>query len=127
MHNVRRVLVKPTSPRIGSARLLQRSSVDLAKLLGLSVIGIWMMPDALPAEEQPTLLHYEIVGDAIPDSLTATKATPQSAAKLLLVAKARASSVTRGPSPRKAPRATLDLTWPALDPAYRKASSGFAL
>ena len=110
MHHVRPALLKPASPRIGSARLRQRSSVDLAKLLGLLVIGIWMMLGALRAEEQPTLLHYEIVGDAIPDSLTATKGDPAVGRKIVVSRQSTCLLCHWGPSPRKDSRATLGLT-----------------
>jgi sulfur-oxidizing protein SoxX len=61
---------------IGSGRFLQKFSVDAAKLIGLLLAGIWMMPDAVWAAEQPLLRRYEIVGDAIPDSLTGSKGDP---------------------------------------------------
>jgi L-cysteine S-thiosulfotransferase len=61
---------------LGSGRLLQKSSVDAAKLIGLLLAGISTMLDAVWAAEQPLLRHYEVVGDAIPDSLTGSKGDP---------------------------------------------------
>jgi sulfur-oxidizing protein SoxX len=39
-------------------------------------MGIWTMSHAGWAEEKPLLRHYEIVGDAIPESLTGLKGDP---------------------------------------------------
>ena len=112
----------PALPKQSSQLIL----VDAAKLVGLLLMGIWTMPEAVWAEEQPRLRYYEIVGDAIPDSLTGQRGTPRLAARLSSVERAPASSATRVPSPRRGFRATSGLTSPVLDPGGRKASSGFA-
>ena len=60
----------------GFVPLRRKSSVDAAKLAGLLLMGIWTMSHAGWAEEKPLLRHYEIVGDAIPESLTGLKGDP---------------------------------------------------
>ena len=75
MYHSRPALPKQDSPMNGSGRLLRKSSVD-AKVIGLLLAGIWTMPDAVWAAEQPLLRRYEVVGDAIPDSLTGSKGDP---------------------------------------------------
>jgi L-cysteine S-thiosulfotransferase len=70
-------------------------------LLGLLVIGIWMMPDALRAEERPTLLHYEIVGDAIPDPLTSTKGDPAVGHKIVVSRQSTCLLCHSGPFPEE--------------------------
>jgi sulfur-oxidizing protein SoxX len=60
-----------------------------------------MMLGALRAEEQPTLLHYEIVGDAIPDSLTATKGDPAVGRKIVVSRQSTCLLCHSGPFPEE--------------------------
>src|ERR1700693_1992888 len=84
MHHARPVLPKQSSPMIGSAPLRLRSSVDRAKLVGLLLMGLSTTPNAVWTEEQPPFLHYEIVGDAIPASLTGSKGDPAAGRAIVL-------------------------------------------
>jgi sulfur-oxidizing protein SoxX len=86
---------------IGSGRLLQKSSVDAAKLIGLLLAGIWTMPDAVWAAEQPFLRHYEIVGDAIPDSLTGSKGDPTVGRAIVLSRQSTCLLCHSGPFPEE--------------------------
>jgi sulfur-oxidizing protein SoxX len=86
---------------IGSALLRQKSSGDAAKLVGLLLMGIWTMPDAAWAEEQPDLRHYEIVGDAIPDSLTASKGDPAAGRAIVLSRQSTCLLCHSGPFPEE--------------------------
>jgi L-cysteine S-thiosulfotransferase len=74
--------------------------VDLTKLPGLLVIGICML-GASRAEEQPTLLHFEIVGDAIPDSLTGTKGDPAVGRKIVVSRQSTCLLCHSGPFPEE--------------------------
>jgi hypothetical protein len=60
----------------GFVPLRRKSTVDAAKLVGLLLMGMWMIPCDGWAEEQLLLRPYEIVGDAIPDSLTGSQGGP---------------------------------------------------
>src|SRR5271167_3619105 len=99
MHHVRRVLLKPASPRIGSVQLLQRSLVDLTKLPGLLVIGICMML-ATPCGPKNSRLS-SIVGDAIPDSLTGTKGDPAVGRKIVVSRQSTCLLCHSGPFPEE--------------------------
>jgi len=76
MHHARPVRPKQSSRMIGSVLLRQKFLVDAAKLAGFLLMGIWTNPEAVWAQEQPHLRHYEIVGDAISDPLTGSKGNP---------------------------------------------------
>ena len=64
------------------------------------------MSDASRAEEQPSLIHYEIVGDAIPDSLTASKGDPAVGRKIVVSRQStcllcHSGALSRGKIPRQ--------------------------
>jgi sulfur-oxidizing protein SoxX len=60
-----------------------------------------MMPNALGAEEQQSLLHYEIVGDAIPDSLTMSKGDPAAGRKIVVSRQSTCLLCHSGPFPEE--------------------------
>jgi sulfur-oxidizing protein SoxX len=86
---------------IGSGLLRQKSLVDAAKLAGLLLMGIWTMPEAVWAEEQPRLRYYEIVGDAIPDSLTGSKGNPTTGRAIVLSRTSTCLLCHSGPFPEE--------------------------
>jgi sulfur-oxidizing protein SoxX len=83
---------------IGSGRLLRKSSVD-AKVIGLLLAGIWTMP--VWAAEQPLLRRYEVVGDAIPDSLTGSKGDPSVGRTIVLSRQSTCLLCHSGPFPEE--------------------------
>jgi sulfur-oxidizing protein SoxX len=86
---------------IGSGRSLRKSSVDAAKLISLLLAGIWATPAAVWAAEQRPLRHYEIVGDAIPDSLTGSKGDPAAGRAILLSRQSTCLLCHSGPFPEE--------------------------
>jgi len=85
----------------GSVQLRQKCLVDAPKLVGLLLMGFWTMPDAVRAEEQPPLRHYEIVGDAIPDSLTGSRGDPTVGRAILLSRQSTCLLCHSGPFPEE--------------------------
>jgi sulfur-oxidizing protein SoxX len=85
---------------LGSGRLLQKYSVDAAKLIGLLLAGIWTM-HAVRAAEQPLLRHYEVVGDAIPDSLSGSKGDPSVGRVIVLSRQSTCLLCHSGPFPEE--------------------------
>jgi len=72
------------------------------KLLCLPLLLVpSMMPNALVAEEQQSLLHYEIVGDAIPNSLTASKGDPALGRKIIVSRQSTCLLCHSGPFPEE--------------------------
>jgi sulfur-oxidizing protein SoxX len=72
------------------------------KLLCLPLLLVpSMMPNALVAEEQQSLLHYEIVGDAIPNSLTASKGHPAAGRKIVVSRQSTCLLCHSGPFPEE--------------------------
>ena len=86
---------------IGFGRLLQKCSVDPAKLIGLLLAGIWTMPHAASAADQPLLRHYEVIGDAIPDSLTGSKGDPTVGRAIVLSRQSTCLLCHSGPFPEQ--------------------------
>jgi sulfur-oxidizing protein SoxX len=62
-----------------------------------------MMPKALRAEEQQSLLHYdyEIVGDTIPDSLTMSKGDPAAGRNIVVSRQSTCLLCHSGPFPEE--------------------------
>ena len=98
MHHARPALPKRSSPMIGSGRLLRKSSVD-AKVIGWLLAAIWTMP--VWAAEQPLLRRYEVVGDAIPDSLTGSKGDPTVGRTIVLSRQSTCLLCHSGPFPEE--------------------------
>jgi sulfur-oxidizing protein SoxX len=86
---------------IGFGRLLQKCSGDPAKLIGLLLVGIWTMHHAASAAEQPLLRHYEVIGDAIPDSLTGSKGDPTVGRAIVLSRQSTCLLCHSGPFPEQ--------------------------
>jgi L-cysteine S-thiosulfotransferase len=110
----------------GSGRLLRKSSVD-AKVIGLLLAGIWTMPDAVWAAEQPLLRRYEVVGDAIPDSLTGSKGDPTVGRAIVLSRRSTCLLCHSGPFPEERFQGNVGPDLTGLARVGRKASSGSAL
>ena len=72
------------------------------KMLCLPLLLVpWMMPNALGAEEPQSVLHYKIVGDAIPDSLTASKGDPAAGRKIVVSRQSTCLLCHSGPFPEE--------------------------
>jgi L-cysteine S-thiosulfotransferase len=84
----------------GSVLLRRKFSVDAAKLIAL-LMGIWTMPDAIWAEEQAPLREYEIVGDAIPESLTGSRGDPTVGRAIVLSRQSTCLLCHSGPFPEE--------------------------
>ena len=86
---------------IGSVLLRWKSSVDAVQLVGWLLMGIWTMSHAGWAEEMPLLRHYEIVGDAIPESLTGLKGDPTIGRAIVLRRQSTCLLCHSGPFPEE--------------------------
>jgi L-cysteine S-thiosulfotransferase len=71
------------------------------KLIGMLLAGIWTMPLAASAAEQLLRHHYEIVGDAIPDSLTGSKGDPTVGRAIVLSRQSTCLLCHSGPFPEE--------------------------
>jgi L-cysteine S-thiosulfotransferase len=67
----------------------------------LLLLGLWVMPNASRAEEQQSLVHYEIVGDAIPDSLTTSKGDAAAGRKIVVSRQSTCLLRHSGPFPEE--------------------------
>jgi sulfur-oxidizing protein SoxX len=78
------------------------SSGDRAKLTGLLLIALSTMPNNnIWAEEHMPLRHYEVVGDAIPDSLTGSKGDPAAGRTIVLNRQSTCLLCHSGPFPEE--------------------------
>jgi sulfur-oxidizing protein SoxX len=85
----------------GFVPLRRKSTVDAAKLVGLLLMGMWMIPCDGWAEEQLLLRPYEIVGDAIPDSLTGSQGDPNVGRAIVLSRQSTCLLCHSGPFPEE--------------------------